>query len=66
MALGQSISSKASSAIPKKCSNYSLHVSRKLVSDGTRMRVDLEIMAFIAILSFLVGLSLAVMGVVLA
>ncbi len=46
--------------------NYSLNVSRKLVSDGTSMRVDLEIMAFIAILSFLVGLSLAVMGVVLA
>ena len=45
-------------------SNWKLNVSRKSVTDGPRMRLDIEITAWVAIGSFFVGLVTAVLPVV--
>jgi hypothetical protein len=45
-------------------SNWKYHVKTGLVTEGKRMRLDLELMAMIAIGSFLLGMLLMVLAVV--
>lgn len=46
-------------------SNWKLNVSTGVVSDGLRMRIDIEVTSWIAIGSFLVGLVVAIVPTII-